>query len=176
MRHRTMLGMVVSGILAATSVTAFTMSSTAAGPQAAAAGITAPAGSFALTGQQAARFQLPSGMHELHSLRLLDGSTQTRYQQYVGRATVFGGQVTGQRDTAGTATSVVGAYFPGLTANNSVEHSKAGEGSGGPGDRAAGLVDHAAADPETGKLFYEVSSVRTSARPVRWIDARAARR
>jgi bacillolysin len=177
MRHRTMLGMVASGMLAATSVTALTMSSTAAGPPAAAAGITAPAGSFALTGQQAASFQLPRGMQKLDSLTFNGGSTQTRFQQYVGRASVFGGQITVNRNAAGTATSVVGAYFPGLKAKNSVKRSAARAKShvarsiGLRGDWSTTLR----LDPRTGKLFYEVSSVRASSRPVRWINAQNGR-
>lgn len=173
MRHRTTLGIVASGIVAATSVTAITMSSTAAGPPAAAAVVTAPAGSFALTGQQAARFQLPSDVQKLHSLTFPDGRTQTRYQQYVGDASVFGGQITVNRDAAGTATSVVGAYFPGMTAKNAVKRSAAQ--ARGRVAQAIGARGHWSAplrlDPRTGQLFYEVSSIRDDSRPVRWINA-----
>ena len=75
----------------------------------------APSGSFALSGAAARSFVLPAGLTKVSSSTRPDGATQTRYQQFVGKASVLGGQVTVNANAGGTVTSVIGAYFPGLT-------------------------------------------------------------
>ena len=50
---------------------------------------------------------------DLHGLR------RERYQQYLGSAKVYGGQLTLYRDAAGAVTPVMGSYYPNLTPSNS---------------------------------------------------------
>ena len=133
----------------------------------------APSGSFALSGQEARDFTMPANMQELHTATDPDGGTQTRYQQMVGDATVFGGQISVNRDAAGTTESVVGAHFPGLQPKNDVKLNK-GQAKKVAEDRVGTRGDwrnELRIDPKTGHLFYEVQSIRTAQRPVRWIDA-----
>lgn len=132
-----------------------------------------PAGSFALSGQAARDFRVPSDVVELRSWSAARGGIATRYQQVVGDASVFGGQITVTRDASGTIVSAIGAYFPGLQPKNSASVSRA---------QARGIVEREVGtggqwrttlrlDPATASLFYEVQSLRSDSRPVRWIDA-----
>ncbi|HET6626761.1 MAG TPA: M4 family metallopeptidase [Nocardioidaceae bacterium] len=175
MRSRSFLAISAAAVLAATTTVVTAGTSSAVAPpvvkQQGQAG--APSGSFALSGQEARDFVLPAHMKQLHTTTLADGSTQTRYQQMVGDATVFGGQITVNSNAAGEATSVVGAYFPGLQPKNDVKLNKgqakkvAKAQVGARGDWSNELR----IDPKTGKLFYEVQSIRAAQRPVRWVDA-----
>jgi bacillolysin len=173
MRQHAKLTTVAAGMLAATAVAAVTVTSTAAETSVPVDRTAAPAGSFALRGPQAAGFELPSGMRELYSLSYPGGRSQTRYQQYVGRASVFGGQITIIRDATDTATSVVGAYFPHLAAKNRVTLSakearrQVARRIGASGTWSTTLR----INPRSARLFYEVSSIRHASRPVRWINA-----
>jgi Zn-dependent metalloprotease len=132
-----------------------------------------PAGSFALSGPAAARYRLPSGMREVHTTTFPDGRTQTRYQQMVEGASVYGGQITIVRDASGKAETVIGAHFPSLAAKNNARLSKAEAKQrvtreiGTEGD----FSNELRLDPKTGRLFYEVQSIRSDERPVRWVDA-----
>ena len=144
------------------------------GPTSAGPGQTAgtPSGSFALSGAEAEDFQMPSDMVKIDSSSLPDGRTWVRYQQMVGKASVFGGQITELRDGSGVV-SVVGAYFPDLEAKNAVRLSRAEAKStavakvGARGDWSNQLR----IDPRTARYFYAVESIRSAERPVRWIDA-----
>ncbi len=140
------------------------------GPPQPAAGVD---GSFALDGKSARAFVLPSGLRQVWQSRRSDGSTQTRYQQEVGDASVFGGQVTVIRDRRGRATAVVGAYFPGLKPRNQVTVSKT-EARGVVEDKIGtrgSFRNQLRLDPRTGRFFYQVQSLRDGQRPVRWVDA-----
>ena len=59
-------------------------------------------GSFALSGSAAAAYVVPGDVTQVWTSRRPDGATQTRYQQRVGGADVFGGQVTVLKNAAGT--------------------------------------------------------------------------
>jgi len=174
MRYRSMLAVTaVTALAAATTVVTATTSSAVDTTSVTANQSAQPAGSFALSGQAAAHYKLPSGMRELHTSTFPDGRTQTRYQQVVDGASVFGGQITIIRSAAGEAESVIGAHFPALQAKNKARLTK-GEAKqkvakqiGTEGDFDSTLR----IDPKTGRLFYQVQSIRSDERPVRWVDA-----
>jgi Zn-dependent metalloprotease len=172
MRHRSFTAISASALLAASTLVIASTSS--AQPQdAKAPSATTYAGSFAISGDEAAAYRLPDGVRQEWSTALPGGRTQTRYQQMVGNASVFGGQVTVIKDAAGTTESVIGAYFPGLAATNDKNLDKseardvAEEKVGERGDWSNELR----IDPATGRLFFEVSSIRDASRPVRWVNA-----
>jgi bacillolysin len=175
MQYRSFLAISAAAVLAATTTVVTAGTSSAIAPPAVQqqAGASAPAGSFALSGQDARDFTLPDDMKQLHTATFPDGRTSTRYQQMIEGATVFGGQITVIRDASGQADTVIGAYFPGLQPKNDVQISKG---------RATAIVqskigkhgdfsNELRIDPRTGHLFYEVESIRRAERPVRWIDA-----
>src|SRR5680860_1568394 len=135
MRYRSYLAMSAAGALAASMMVAATGPSSAVGPEAADSTQSAPYGSFAYSGQEAANFVLPQDVQELHTSTFADGRTSTRYQQVVDGATVFGGQITVIQGPSGRADSVIGAYFPGLAPKNSVTLSKREAREVGPDDR-----------------------------------------
>ena len=136
-------------------------------------GLVAPAGAFALSGAEARAYALPEDVRRVGTTALADGGTATRYQQVVGGASVFGGQVTVVEAADGAVAAVVGAHFPGLQPANTIEKSggeardivQARIGSSGEWDTALRL------DPRTRSLFYEVDSIRPAHRPARWVDA-----
>jgi Zn-dependent metalloprotease len=130
-------------------------------------------GSFALSGQAARDFRVPSDAVPVRSWNDASGRAVTRYQQMVDGASVFGGQITVTRDASGANFTAVGAYFPGLRAKNTDSVGAT---------RARGIVEREVGrggqwrttlrlDPATASLFYEVQSLRADSRPVRWIDA-----
>ncbi len=122
MRYRSMLAVTaVTALAAATTVVTATTSSAVDTTSVTANQSAQPAGSFALSGQAAAHYKLPSGMRELHTATFPDGRTQTRYQQVVDGASVFGGQITIIRSAAGEAETVIGAHFPALQAKNKAD-------------------------------------------------------
>ncbi len=174
MHYRSFLAMSAAAVLAATTtvVTAGT-SSAIAPPAVQQQDGASPAGSFALSGQDARDFTLPADMKELHTATFPDGRTSTRYQQIVEDATVFGGQITVIRDASGQVDTVIGAYFPGLQPKNDVKISK-GKAKGivqGKIGKRGDFSNELRIDPRSGHLFYEVESIRRAERPVRWIDA-----
>ncbi|NUR07591.1 MAG: peptidase M4 [Nocardioidaceae bacterium] len=175
MSHRRRLLLAISASAALVTSTGLVTASvsSAAPPPAATQARQGYAGSFAISGKDAAAYVVPDDLHRLWSNRLPDGTTQTRYQQTLGKASVFGGQVTVLRDAAGTPTSVIGAYFPDLRARNAVKLDKAqarGVVEKRIGDRGS-FRNALHIDPRTGRYFYEVQSLRAAQRPVRWVDA-----
>jgi bacillolysin len=132
-----------------------------------------PSGSFALSGDAARSYRLPGDLRRVDSTSLGDGRTATRYQQMVDGVAVFGGQVTVVEDAAGARQAVIGAYFPGLQPENRVEHGRSEArdiverqiGTRGSWTNVLRL------DPRSGRLFYEIDSIRAGHRPVRWVDA-----
>ena len=144
-----------------------------AAPVLAASSGAATGGSFALSGQAARDFKLPADMVKVRSWKDANGRTTTRYQQVVDKAAVFGGQITLTRDAKGSIVTAIGAYFPGLKAKNTAKLSKANARA--IAVRQIGKAGHwrttLRLDPTTARLFYEVQSLRSDTRPVRWIDA-----
>ena len=144
----------------------------AAGPAADSTGSPDRGGSFTLTGAEAAAYQLPGDVAKVWTSDIDDGGTQTRYQQVVSGATVFGGQVTVLRDASGTASAVIGAHFPGLQAKNARAVTAADARSKaaarvGAGKRTTTLR----IDPVTARTFYEVITQTFDHRWVTWVDA-----
>jgi bacillolysin len=134
-------------------------------------------GSFALSGQDARAFRVPADVVAVRSWNDASGRSVTRYQQMVGGASVFGGQITVTRDASGTIVTAIGAYFPGLQPKNTASVGHA---------RARGIVEQDIGrggqwrstlriDPSTAALFYEVQSLRDDSRP-RAVDRRRHRR
>ncbi len=134
-----------------------------------------PSGSFALSGTDAAAYQLPADVKALHSLKLPGGRTQTRYQQYVDGAAVAGAQVTVIRSASGVAQTVIGAHVDGLRAVN--DKVLTGSKARGVVQRQIGDRGHWSSayqiDPRTGRAFFAVESIRGDQRPVRWVDAQS---
>ena len=167
MRYRSMLAVAaVTALAAATTVVTATTSSAVDTTSVTVNQSSQPAGSFALSGPAAAHYKLPSGMRELHTATFPDGRTQTRYQQVVDGASVFGGQITIIRSAAGEAETVIGAHFPALQAKNK---ATADQGRGQAEGRQARSAPRAtstapcASTPQTGRLFYQVQSIRSDA-------------
>jgi Zn-dependent metalloprotease len=174
MRSRTLFAISASAVLV-TSTGLATASASSAAPQRTVATPSASSysGSFAISGKSAAAYVVPDDVTQVWSSRRPDGTTQTRYQQKVGNADVFGGQVTVLKNAAGRTTAVIGAYFPDLRPTNAVKVGRAA---------ARGIVvdkvgsrgtfrNHLMVNPRTGRYFYEVQSLRAAQRPVRWVDA-----
>jgi bacillolysin len=172
MRYRSVIAISASSLLAASMLVSMTTTSSAQ-PQDASTKSGSYAGSFAISGAEAAGYTLPDDVRQVWSHTLPGGQTQTRYQQYVGNASVFGGQVTVIENAAGTPTSVIGAHFPGLTAVNDKDLNKTTArdvvenkiGVRGDWDNTLRI------DPRNGRLFFEVESIRDASRPVRWVNA-----
>ncbi|NMM22368.1 MAG: peptidase M4 [Phycicoccus sp.] len=174
MRYRTFLAMSAAAALSVSMMVASTGPSAAAdNPKTAAAAQPAPNGSFAYSGQDAAAIMLPKDVKQLSTTTFADGRTSTRYQQVVDNATVFGGQITVIQGASGQADAVIGAYFPGLVPKNSATLSKGQAKSIATAQIGAGgdFSNELRIDPRTGRLFYEVESIRAAERPVRWVDA-----
>jgi bacillolysin len=130
-------------------------------------------GSFALSGQAARDFRLPTDMVELRSWTDANGRTTTRYQQIVDRASVLGAQITLTRDANGAIVTAIGAYYPDLQAKNAAKLSRANARAIAQRElgRAGIWRTTLRLDPSTARLFYEVQSLRSDSRPIRWIDA-----
>jgi bacillolysin len=170
MRSRPLLALAAVGLASAATTVAVTGSpAVSSAPDPAAL----PSGSFALAGSDAAAFQLPSDLREVHTFALPGGRTQTRYQQYADGAAVAGAQVTVIRTSSGTAQTAIGAYFPGIHATNQRAL---------PLTRAKALVAKTLGarglwnasyqlNPLTGRTFYEFDVIRAAHRPIRWVDA-----
>jgi bacillolysin len=175
MRSRSLLAATTSGLLVAAAVLVATTTSatTASG---ATPGVVR-SGSFALSGADAAAYRLPPDVRAVTTASLSQGRTQTRYQQYVGAASVLGGQVTVTRDASGVARTVIGAHFPNVTATATVALTR-GQATRVVTDRI-GTRGHSSSalrlDPRTGRPFWVVDTIRASHRPVRWVDAATGR-
>jgi bacillolysin len=171
MRHRSLTAISAFALAAAATVVMTTTST--AQPQDAARSATTYSGSFALSGAEARGYTVPADVRQKWSTTLPGGRTQTRYQQVVEGASVFGGQVTVIKDAAGTTESVVGAYFPGLKATNEKKLEK--KDARATAEQKIGKEgkwsNELRIDPRDGRLFYQVESIRDDSRPVRWVNA-----
>ena len=175
MRYRSMLAVTaVTALAAATTVVTATTSSAVDTTSVTANQSSQPAGSFALSGQAAAHYKLPSGMRELHTATFPDGRTQTRYQQVVDGASVFGGQVTVIRSAAGEADDGHRRPLPGPAGQE--------QGQARPRARPAARSPSEIGTEGTSTTTLRIdprpagSSTRCRAseptqRPVRWVDA-----
>jgi hypothetical protein len=83
-----------------------------------------PDGFVAFSGEKALQYDVPSDVREVWRSSG-NGVTQTRYQQYVGDAAVYGGQVT-VLSRNGQQAAVVGNHYSNMSPSNQVKLSKAG--------------------------------------------------
>jgi bacillolysin len=128
-------------------------------------------GFLALSGDQARQYDVPSDVREVWRSSG-NGVTQTRYQQYVGDAAVYGGQIT-VLSRNGQRAAVVGNHYSNLSPSNQVKLSKTGAREkvqrvrGNSGRFVVTLF----INPKTGVRFYEVDSQRFDSRKVFHINA-----
>ena len=128
-------------------------------------------GFVALSGVEARQYDVPGDVREAWRSSG-NGVTQTRYQQYVGDAAVYGGQIT-VLSRNGQQAAVVGNHYSNLSPSNQVKLSKAGAREkvqrvrGNSGKFVVTLF----INPQTGVRFYEVDSQRFDSRKVFHINA-----
>jgi bacillolysin len=128
-------------------------------------------GFVAFSGDQARQYAVPGDVHEVWTSSD-DGVTQTRYQQYVGDAAVYGGQIT-VLSRNGQQAAVVGNHYSNLSPSNQIKLSKAGarekvqrvRGNSGK------FITTLYINPKNGVRFYEVDSQRFDSRKVFHINA-----
>ena len=131
-------------------------------------------GFLALSGEEAANFDLPSDLQLVQSFyNVQNGLTYERYQQYFGVAQVLGGQVTLYIDDSGTIATVIGAHYPDIAPANFARLSGANARAvvdrdiGAGGNRNVDLL----INPETGRYFHRIETQRPYSRWFHWIDA-----
>ena len=130
-----------------------------------------PDGFVAFSGEKARQYDVPADVREVWRSSG-NGVTQTRYQQYVGDAAVYGGQIT-VLSRNGQQAAVVGNHYSNLSPSNQVRLSKAGarekvqrvRGNSGK------FITTLYINPKTGVRFYEVDSQRFDSRKVFHINA-----
>jgi bacillolysin len=128
-------------------------------------------GFAALSGDEARQYDVPGDVREVW--RSSDaGVTQTRYQQYVGDAAVYGGQIT-VLSRGGEQVAVVGNHYSNLSPSNEVSLSKAGAREKVQQERGKSgrFITTLYINPETGVRYYEVDSQRFDSRKVFHINA-----
>jgi len=131
-------------------------------------------GFLALSGEEAANFDLPPDMQLVQSsYNVQNGLTYERYQQYFGVAQVLGAQVTLYIDDSGTIATVIGAHYPDIAPANFARLSGADARAivdrdiGAGGNRNIDLL----INPETGRYFHRIETQRPYSRWFHWIDA-----
>jgi len=128
-------------------------------------------GFVALTGDEARQYQAPDDVREVW-IATDDGLTQTRYQQYVGDAAVYGGEIT-VLSRNGQQVAVMGNHYSNLQPSNDVKvtkdqaRDKVQRERGNSGKFAIKLY----INPDTGLRFYEVDSMQAASRKVFHINA-----
>jgi bacillolysin len=128
-------------------------------------------GFVAFSGEQAHQYDLPGDVREVWRSSG-NGVTQTRYQQYVGDAAVYGGQITVlSRD--GQQAAVVGNHYSNLSPSNQVKLSRAGAREKVQRERGKSgkFITTLYINPKNGVRFYEVDSQRSDSRKVFHINA-----
>ena len=133
-------------------------------------------GFVALSGDEAHQYNVPDGVREVW--RSSDaGFSQTRYQQYVGDAAVYGGQIT-VLSRNGEQVAVIGNHYSNLEPSNQVSVTKSQ--ARGRVQRERGnsgrFVTELFIDPETGVRFYEVDSQQSDSRRVFHINAQTGKK
>ena len=139
----------------------------------AAAGPPQQGGFFALSGADAAAYQLPPDTLQIETFAAND-LVFTRYQQMAGphQARVLGAEITIATLADGQRTLVVGSYFPGVQPSNGVaitpDQAKASaRGRVGSGDETSTLM----IDPDTRRHLYQVETRRETERAFTLVDA-----
>ena len=132
---------------------------------------------YALAGQDAASFVLPSDMALARTLPARGPRlTWERYQQHFGEAAVLGGQLTLLRDADARPVAVIGRRSLGIVPANAVKltveqaRDVAAADLRGGTSKADLLID-----PESGRYFYRVETRRGFERWFHWVDAETGR-
>jgi bacillolysin len=128
-------------------------------------------GFVALSGDEAHQYDVPGDVREVW--RSSDeGVAQTRYQQSVGDAAVYGGQIT-VLSRGGKQVAVIGNHYPNLAPSNevSVTKSQALDKVQRERGNSGKLIVTLFINPETGVRFYEVDSQQSDSRRVFHINA-----
>jgi Zn-dependent metalloprotease len=130
-----------------------------------------PGGFVALSGNEASQYNVPGDAREVWR-STSNGVTQARYQQYVGDAAVYGGQIT-VLSRGGEQVAVVGSHYPSLGASNQVEltKSQAREKVQRVRGKSGRFITTLYINPKNGVKFYEVDSQRFASRKVFHINA-----
>jgi Zn-dependent metalloprotease len=130
-----------------------------------------PDGFVAFSGEKARQYDVPSDVREVWRSSG-NGVTQTRYQQYVGDAAVYGGQIT-VLTRNGQQAAVVGNHYSNLSPSNQVRLSKAGarEKVQRVRGKSGKFITTLYINPKTGVRFYEVDSQRFDSRKIFHINA-----
>ena len=175
MRYRSMLTVAAVTAVAATTTVATATTSSAVNPGSATVSQSSqPAGSIALSGPAAAHYKLPSGMREAAHHHVAGrshpdplpaggrGRVGPRWADHRHRAIPA---VRPRRSSAPTSRPCGPRTAAKLTKAEARASSSTAPAATGDFDNALRL------DPKTGRLFYQVQSIRSDARPVRWIDA-----
>jgi bacillolysin len=128
-------------------------------------------GFVALSGDEAHQYDVPGDVREVW--RSSDeGVAQTRYQQFVGDAAVYGGQIT-VLSRGGGQVAVIGNHYPNLAPSNevSVTKSQARDKVQRERGNSGKFIVTLFINPETGVRFYEVDSQQFDSRRVFHINA-----
>ncbi len=135
-------------------------------------------GFVALNGNDAKDYQIPSDMNLVSQETLASNSfaaniSVERYQQYLGEAAVFGGQLTIYRDGNGDAVAVIGAHYANVSPQNSVNltATEARRRAMIQIERGGTWLVELMIHPDTGHYFYIVENQRVDSRWFHWIDA-----
>src|SRR5215211_3938910 len=166
-------GSTVRKIVAALFLLIVVCASPSAAAPAGPSGAVAPAGFRALSGPAAAAFLVPPDVRVAWSaLNPSTGIAQVRYQQYVGAARVYGGQLT-VLSRGGAQVAVIGSHYPALEATNGVRLTPSEARAAAARDVGSGgrWLVALAISPSNGRLFYIVENRRFDSRWIHWIDA-----
>ena len=129
----------------------------------------------ALNGQDAQVFNLPKDVTNTGHQKLDKyGVEADRFQQFVGKAAVLGGQMTVYNDIdSGETMAVIGAHYEGLMPTNHIalneqqarQTAMQAIGQGGKWDAQLMI------NPSNGRYFYIVETQRADSRWFHWVDA-----
>jgi bacillolysin len=136
-----------------------------------------PGGFVALSGEEASRYDVPGDVREAWRATYADGLAQVRYQQYVGDAAVYGGEIT-VLIRGGEQVAVTGNHYPNLAPSNQVDVTKAEARNVVQRERgnSGRFVTELFINPQTGLRFYQVDSQQFDSRKVFHINAQTGKK
>jgi Zn-dependent metalloprotease len=133
----------------------------------------------ALDGEAARAFRVPADVRVVdqrsyEGTALASGALHVnRYQQYLGEAQVFGGQLTTLNNADGETLAVVGGHFDNLAPQNHVAISANDARLVASEQIARGgrWITTLMINPDNGRYFYNVENMRFDSRWIHWVDA-----
>ena len=136
-----------------------------------------PGGFVALSGEEASRYDVPGDVREVWRASYENGISQVRYQQYVGDAAVYGGEIT-VLIRGGEQVAVTGNHYPNLAPSNQVDVTKAEARNVVQRERgnSGRFVTELFINPQTGLRFYQVDSQQFDSRKVFHINAQTGKK